>query len=274
MENEEPSRDDAAEQKAGSIEYQEKAEQFLKLHRQNKVLSFDTTLLIGLPTVYLLLVTALAGIGVLAFYRHHDTTSDIFLFVSVVLVLLIPISIIWYLVSNFKKKPKADVSRQQGLLAKITRSSVGRFLTWFGHSRIRFLGHLIFIFVIVDSILTFPRHPRSSLAFIVVYLALYFSLSILETLRLLNRVLGAEISEIWEFNKLVQGALGALRDGIIAVSKDQEALAERHHKLVEMFLATNEDTLAAIKAIHHATEVIANPPNPPDDEPPPGNNSD
>ena len=96
MENKEPSREDAEQQKARDVEYKEKTEQLLEFHGQEKVLTRDPMVLIGIVSAYLLFVATFATVGMLAASSHHDTTSNIFFFVSAILVLIVPVGIIWY----------------------------------------------------------------------------------------------------------------------------------------------------------------------------------
>jgi len=164
MENKEPSGEGAAKQEAAGEEYKQEAEQFLKLHRQDKVLDPS-----GLFPAYLLFVGAVTGVGVLASYTHHDTTANFFLIVSIVLVFIAAIGALWYLMVTFRGKKSSEkiVPKVKGLAEMIARSRAGMALIRFTNTRFANLFlYLLYIVIIGLYIGLFPRMPRFSLTFI------------------------------------------------------------------------------------------------------------
>ncbi len=129
MENKEPSRDGNAEQEARSVEYKEEADQLLKSHGQEKVLTRDPAMLIRILGTHLLFVGTLAAVGALASSSNHKTTSEIFLLASVLLVLPVPIGVLWYFLRvRTPKKPTNNGEDSTSRLDTFMKSAIGKFL--------------------------------------------------------------------------------------------------------------------------------------------------
>ena len=243
MENKEPNRDDAAEQKARDVEYKEKTEQLLELHGQEKVLTRDPTVLLGALGVYLVFVTTLAAVGALAASTNHKTTSEVFLVASALLVLIVPLGVIWYFLRvRTPEKPANKDEGRKSLAYRIVQSSIGRFLA--NNPVVRLVNSSLCIYWIVDSILNFPLKPRWSLAFIALNTALFSAFITLEIARSFDKAVQAQIKEIWEFNNVV-------RDGLLM-------LVKHHDRFVDSQLDTNDKTLAAIVEVNRFVGVVAN----------------
>jgi hypothetical protein len=227
MEKKEPSREDAAEQEARSVEYKEKAEQLLKLHWQDKVLTSKPTLLIGILTFYLLLVYTVTSIGTLASSGHHRTTSEIFLIVSILLLLPVPVSLVWYFLRISLRKRPPKVEGKQSLLDRITQSPISRFLARLSDKPIvRLSAFLMPIAMGADSIRRFPSYPRSSLVTLAVSTVYFSFLVAFEIARSFEGTLQIQIKKLWEFNELVPGSMRSLQDGIEISFKGFEANTE------------------------------------------------
>jgi hypothetical protein len=251
---EEPKRDDAAEQKARNEENKQEAKQLLESHRQDELLA--PGMFLRILEVYLLFVAAVVGIGVLAFYSHHDTTSAIFFIASVLLVLIAPVAVIWYLLVRFKKNVAIRIS-QSSIGAAVLRSVRNRKLT-----------HVIFLFglvasslMIVFAIIRFPLHPRLSLAISVYYMT---SLLISVTLQIVNSLesrLRVSIRDIWKFAERNLDLIETLSEAVQAVDTKAEAaigLAESSHKYMTdiepLHAETHKQVTIALNAIQHDLE--------------------
>jgi hypothetical protein len=266
MENKEPSRDEVSEQEARSIEYKEEAEQLLKRHQHNKILSFNTKRVRGILAVYLLFVYTLTCVGTLASSRHHDTSSEILYVVSVLLILVIPIGGFGYFLRiRFRKKPTTEGAEatKQSLVVRITQSSIGGFLARLGNRpAVRLLAFALPVSMIADAVIRFPSHPRSSLVSLAFSTAYFSFLVAHEIVRSFDKALQTQISEIWGFNRSVKNILVNMGEMIQAISDRQdlrhEGLTKRHDALMEAHIRNSEATLAAIQATNHAMLVIAN----------------
>jgi len=246
MENKEPNRDDAAEQKARDVEYKEKTEQLLEFHGQEKVLTRDPTMLLGALGAYLIFVGTLVAVGGLAASNNHKTTSEIFLLASALLILIVPVGVIWYFLRvRTPEKPTNKDEGRKSLADRIAQSPIGRFLTRFTNNPVvRVFNLLLCIYWIIDSILKFPLKPRSSLAFIALNTALFSALVTLEIARSFDMAVQAQFKEIWEFNNVV-------RDGLLMLVKHQD-------RFIDTQLGTNEKNLAAIVELNRFVRVVAN----------------
>lgn len=254
MENEEPSRNDAAKQEARNVEYEEKTEQLLEFHGQEKVLTRDPTMLLGALGAYLLFVGTVAAVGALASSSNHKTTSEIFLFASALLVLIVPLGVIWYFLRvRIKKKPSKKTEGVQGLLGRIMQNPIALSLARFANKPVvRFFNISFLIFQLGYWVLQFPLiNPRFSLAIISAYTILISMGISLESVRWYDKALQIQLVEIWEFNKLVQGVMGPLRDGIVTLSK-------QHQEFAEAQVETNDKTLAAIVELNRFVRAVAN----------------
>src|SRR6266568_3846398 len=83
-----------AEHTASAEEKQQETDQLPQRHRPKLP---DLRLLLGILSTYVAFVIALATVGVLAFYSHHDTIREVALFVSIASLIMMPAGIlIWY----------------------------------------------------------------------------------------------------------------------------------------------------------------------------------
>lgn len=152
--------------------------------------------LIDTVTAYLLLIYTVTTFGGYAYASGHKTTSEI-VFYSLALFVLAPIAYLVYLKS--RKKTEETVANEKSIWSRFIQSPVGRFVVWLGGNRIfKLLSFIVCIYMVVDGILSFPRHPRSSLAVVVFYMALFFALVILDIMGMILRLLRSTLVEIFE----------------------------------------------------------------------------
>jgi hypothetical protein len=239
MENKEPSREGAAKQKARDEEYQEEAEQLLKLER--KIVA--PNLFLGIMSVYLLFLTVLAAFGVLAYYSGHITTLQIVFLISIPLLLVAPISAIWYSWAIFRKKPtEKAASTKQNLLIRMTRSPIGTVLTRIVDNPIvTFFQYSLSIFMVILAIIRlYPLAPRLALAAIMINTAL----------------------SLWnvyiDVNRLITKARREALEGTRSILTLAKNLAEGQHKIVEAHIKNNDANVAAIVELNRFVRVVAN----------------
>jgi hypothetical protein len=124
--------------------------------------------ILTLFSVYVLLVYTIATIGTLALSAGHKITSEICFYLSIAMVMVIPIALTLYFRSPFG----------EGIIARTAK----RFSDMFDRFMSRHLGLVAIIglvFCVGDislAIYAFPTHPQRSLAWIVVdvFFALLF----------------------------------------------------------------------------------------------------
>ena len=236
--------DNKAEQKPRNEEYSEEAEQLLKLHRFDKVLT--PQLFLGIVNVYLLFITALGACGVLAYYGGHMIILQGVFIASGLLLLVAAISALWYLQAIFRKTPAEQVALgRQSLLSRIMQSAPGKFLSFIANDRIlRFLQYSLCIYLIGFAIIRlFPQHPRTSLATIAFGMALFLVLMVFGVVCQLVE----EINGLWEFNKTVRNVVLSLGNAIYAVERRQKEHMAEHERI-----------LAAKKVINRSLPEMGN----------------
>jgi hypothetical protein len=267
---EKPGREDTAEQEPRNEKYKEKAEHLFEAHRRNEIL--PPNLVIAILSVFLLFITALGALGVLAFYSGHNTTLEIIFIITIVLLLAVPISVIWYLRVMFRRKPEAKVEQaKKGVLDKLIETPFGMFLARFGSNLIvQILQYVFVIYMIADAIISvYPIHPRLSLAIIVVYMPL---LLIPVMLRILFWYLSAhesEISNLWEYaaflHKTDRKLLDALTE-VVEVLNTRRQVAESSLESIgairEAQVQLLESITATLKAMPFTKDIMPNSPNP------------
>jgi hypothetical protein len=204
--------------------------------------------------VYLLFLTVLAAFGVLAYYAGHITTLQIVFLISIPLLLVAPVSAIWYSWAIFRKNvtEKAAPS-ERSLLIRIVRSPVGRVLTRIVNNPIvKLLEYSLSIFMVGFTIIRiFPLHPRAALAIIVAYITVTFASVIIDVDNSITRSRRESLETI-------NSILGILKDMTSTLSRTGD-LAEMVSKFVTSHMETHENITIALKAIQHTTEVLANP---------------
>jgi MFS family permease len=250
-------------------ESKQERKQLLKLQRD------ETLSPLGLLTAYALVVGTFIAFGVLASYSGHKNTLEIFFIVTLILVLAIPVGIVWYFLSFLPKKTSEKLTpSKQSRWGRFTQSSVGKFLYWFGSSRIgRLLVLTVYSYDIADAIRVFPRHPRLSLAMIVLFLALLFGFAVFTVGDIFQR----KINKIWdildshlELFKMTSDRITALAEGWIKFIENVEPSHQEAHKsIVDALRAIDATTHAMADTIH---KLIDDPspesPNRKDDEKP------
>jgi hypothetical protein len=257
MENKEPSRDDNAKQEAAGEEYKQEAEQFLELHRQDKVFT-PSDLFAGLGA-YLLFVGAVTGVGVLASYSHHETTANVFLVVSVPLLLIAPIGVIWYLFVTFRKKPQDKPDGKQSLLDKIYQTAIWAFLVRITNTRIaKTILYVLYVTFIGFQIVDFPRRPRFSLALIAFYMLYLVGFAVSDVVSSLKKEHTKDTLMLAKASIATFEVFTAQQAQIASLQSFVGNLTERHDKLVEAHLESNEKNLAAIVALNRLVRVVAN----------------
>jgi len=253
MENKEPSGGGAAKQEAASEEYKKEAEKLLELHRQNKI--FAPSVFFGILSAYLLFVGAVTGVGMLASYSHHETTANVFLVISIPLLLIAPIAVTWYLLVSFRKKPTSTVeSGKQRIPERIMRSLAVRLLTRLLNNPIFtiFQSALYILTIALAIIRIFPKNPRIALALIVTQtVVLVYSLITLSL-----RWFENQIKQIWEFNELA-------RDALVSIAAVVSRELERNQQFKDGQLETNKTIVTALKtanlyidAVHNVTKTL------------------
>jgi hypothetical protein len=274
---EEPNRNDTAEQKPRNEEYKQEAEKLLKLHRQDKLLA--PSMFLKILEVYLLFVAVVGGIGVLAFYSHHEAILTFVLIAEGALVLAAPIAVIRYLLVNFRKKPTIEktMSDKRNLLVRIAESSFGMSLLRLFNNRIFRILNLLFncgaaVYMITDAIMRFPLQPRLSLAIIVVYIVLPLALFTIEIVRSLENTLRERLDVVWKFNEINNRAINSINGailGVLEMLKDVNttattavSIAGNSIKFIDdtepSHMEMHNSTNAALKALHHTLEIMAN----------------
>jgi hypothetical protein len=270
MEDQKPNEE--SEPKVQSGEIKQEAEQSPKPRRRDTSLSLS--LFLKLLEVYFLFVAAIVSVGVLAFYSHHDATSKISPGVSVILVLIAPISVVWYVLIWFRKTAaEKSVSGKQQFFIRFTQSFAGRSLLFLGNNYVfTFCSFALPVYNIIKAIIRFPLEPRASLAIIVFFLALFFALLIAEAFGFFETRLRRIIIDTSDAIKattdnvtLIVEALKYIPDTINVI---QEAVTKVDAKANEalQLIADNESSydeahktsIEALKAISHTVELLAN----------------
>jgi hypothetical protein len=167
----EPERDNKAEQQPSPKENKQESKQLLK-RQWDEILTRNKHIFAPINTC-LLFVTALAAVGLNAYYGGHHIVLNVISALCVLLLLAILSIVIWYL----RPLPQQTITEKaapgkRGRSERFTKSFIGKCLSWIGDSRIvRFFTVGFYIYNTVDAVRTFPRHPRGSLTTIVICLA-------------------------------------------------------------------------------------------------------
>ncbi|MBZ5507505.1 MAG: ABC transporter permease [Acidobacteriia bacterium] len=121
------------------------------------------TSLLGIFSAYVLIVGTVVGFGVLAYYTGHKITQEIIFYISIPLLLAIPIALICYWLASVFKSTRTKI-----LLDRLAESAFVAFLArhrevfgWFQYA--------LSAWEIGDAIRKFPMHPRFSLTVIVYF---------------------------------------------------------------------------------------------------------
>jgi hypothetical protein len=270
MENKEPSGDGAAKQEASNEKYEQEAEQILKLHRENKV--FAPSAFRGALNAYLLFVAAVTGVGMLASYSHHETTANVFLVVSIPLLLIAPIGVFLYSLVTFRMNPRDKSDRKQTLLGRISQTSIGAFLLRTGNRRfVRLLQFVIPVLMVVDATIKFPQHPRLSLVVMVVYLIMISVLLAFEIARSLEKALLKDINVLFKNDRIFQETFIEILGYIRAISKESaytKSIAENNSKYLadiaplekevyERIITAIEKTDESVQELDSRTALLA-----------------
>jgi sensor histidine kinase YesM len=234
----EPEDDDKAKQAAREVG-NERKEVLAKLLAPSNTL--------GLLSLYVGFVGTVVAFGVLAFYTGHRTTQEIAFFVSAILVLILPIGALWYLLPIFIKRDTLGK-----LLNRINQSSISKSLARFGNNRIvRLFNFALYAFMIADTIYTFPKHPRFSLVFIVIYVALSFAYLILWVSESIKREIYTQIYErILKLLEIIEG----VRDTSRHIAERSLTLIERTEK---SHSEAHETSTLALRAVNDAVQELA-----------------
>jgi hypothetical protein len=121
--------DDKSPQRAGGKENGHAAIDNLRRQREQLVGQLLVPgNVIGLASAYLLLVTAVIGFGVLAFYTGHKIAQEICFWISIPLLAAIPVVFIWYLLPTRREKIKREApTGMRERLIRFANSPMGRF---------------------------------------------------------------------------------------------------------------------------------------------------
>jgi hypothetical protein len=273
----EPERDDKAEQQTTPQENKQESKQLLK-RQWDEVLTRNKHIFAPVNTC-LLFVTALAAVGLNAYYGGHHIALNIISALCVLLLLALLSVVIWYLRplptrTTTQKSAPSKQSRWQ----RFTQSSIGK--RWLSASNsliVRLLTIACYIFNVVSAVRTFPEHPRGSLTTIVICLAGGMVLAIFWVADSLQK----QISRLWDSHDRIVDILDTHTEIMKSMSGDTRALGEIFHQYVKdmselmpIQLEADAATSAAIRAIHNSVLALAeqiNPKEPPsecDQEPP------
>ena len=259
----EPKRYDAAEQTTRYEDNEHKADQIIDFHRQEKLVS--PGLFMKIVEVHLFFVTAVSAVGVLAYYGHHTTTMEIFFAASIVCVLAVPVALVWYLRVGTRRKAAIDKTADSGnltLFARLEQYAIGRASARFVNNRIvRLVSFAPPVCLMAYAIIRFQMQPRFSLVMIVLYTALIIIQVTIEMLRALDNELQSQYNRaIGSINGVLSGVVGVLENttgiatGALAIATSARTFIDDtepgHQK-------AHADITAAIDAIHHTTEAMA-----------------
>jgi hypothetical protein len=180
---EDPSRNDKAEQEARNEKHEQESNQLLELQRLNLYRQEFLTPkgFLGILNVSLLFITTFIALGVLAFYTGHRITYEIVFVISILLIIGFVTGVVWYLRTILPRAAKKAESGEQDLLVRIVKSSLGKSLLFMGNNSIfRLINPALNIYMIADAIVHFPGDPRRSLTIIVIFMVLLFTVITLE----------------------------------------------------------------------------------------------
>jgi len=254
----EPERDDKAEQDASNEFNKQKTEQLIKLQRE---IPSPRTMLSILNTLVGIIV-AVGTVGVLAYYLLHKILAEILLFISFVSLLFIPVVIALYVRSLLPKKARlaGPITRTGRLLDKWLQSPVNKVLIRIGNNRIaRFLGLAFYACMVAYSISSFPKHPRFSLTYAVIYMAMFFWNVLLFTVeateKRLDRRIDLSQKDLIDISKMLNAEIKALDDLTSAIAKGLNQHLTDMSELLPIQGMADEAQSAALRAIQ--TVVLA-----------------
>jgi len=256
MGNKNQGGDGAAKQEAAGEKYAQEAEQILKLHRQDKV--FAPSAFRGVLNAYLLFVAAVTGVGMLASYSHHETTANVFLLISIPLLIIAPIGVLWYLLVTFRKSLSERVApTKKKWLEKFAESPAGLAFMRFSNNRfVRFVQYASYTLPIVMAIRDWPKNPRSSLAVIVFFLTLIFLVALWDVARWYDRLVATRIKELWDFNNKIVDALTAIGH---ALNDHKDSILKSFDHLQDQ----NEFTKTSVLGVLDLFKLMNQPASPP-----------
>lgn len=137
----------------------------LRRNRQehNKKLGANRSNLLGVFSAYILVVGTVVGFGVLAYYTGHKITQEIIFYVSIPLLLAIPIALICYWLASVFKSQRTKI-----LLDRLADSAFVKFLA--RHMEVfAWVQYAVSAWQIEEAIRKFPMHPRFSLTVIIYF---------------------------------------------------------------------------------------------------------
>jgi hypothetical protein len=249
----EPERDDKAEQNASKEGDKQETDHVVEFKRHEFL---RPPIAIGVFTVYLVLIGAIASVGVLAYYLGHKTTAESLLAISIFLSLFVPIGIAWYVraVLPRKAKPAETSTRKDRLLSRWLQSPVNKFFTRIGNNAIfRVLMLSSYVFMVADSIRSFPQHPRFSLTIAIFYVANFFWLVLIFYLGGVETRLDRRIDLLWESNDRMRDIINKHVD-FFDVLFDNAKFALLLEKLQR---ETNTSIIDALKSITNTMHAMA-----------------
>mgnify|MGYP001358457868 CR=1 FL=1 len=243
----EPEADNKAEQAASEIANKQETEQLLTLRRKEvlaKILAPSNML--GLLSLYFLLVGTIVAFGVLAFYTGHKITQEIVFFISAALFLIPPVGALWYMHPFFIKK---DAIRK--LVNRITQSPLSWTLARLGNNRsFRLFTLAMYALVIAFAIYSSPKHPRFSLVVVVIYMAFSFGGLITWASEVLERKIYVTLGKFLEFSeetfRIARNAFNMAKGSHDFIQGTEESHSEAH-----------KTTVTAIRAINDALQLVA-----------------
>src|SRR6478609_492130 len=134
-----------------------------KLQSRDRQHDISRINLLGVFSAYVLIVGTVVGFGVLAYYTGHKITQEIIFYISIPLLLAIPIALICYWLASVFKSPRTKM-----LLDRFVESAFVEFLArrievfaWFQYA--------LSAWQIEEAIRKFPMHPRFSLTSIIYF---------------------------------------------------------------------------------------------------------
>ena len=180
---------------------------------------------------------------------------------------ILPIGALWYLLPIFVKKDTLGK-----LLNRINQSSISKSLARLGNNRIVRLSNLALCGIMTaDAIYSFPKHPRFSLAIVVIYVALSFGSLIIWAsqaleVRLLKQIQGVLefVGQVWEFVKYTQSLAEASRAYIEGTEKSH---SEAHEATTVALRAVNDAVQEVARVVTTPTQVKSDKKEPPQPQP-------
>jgi hypothetical protein len=243
----EPEREDKAEQAAGNEENKQEPAQLLKLQRKELLAQLVApSNMLGLLSLYLIFVGAVVAFGVFAFYTGHKITQEIIFVICIILFLTLPIGALWYLRPIFTTKIEL-----RKWLNRINQSSVSKALARLGNNRLfRLFTLAMYAVMIANAVDSFPKHPRASLAIVIIYMALAFGNSITWASEVVESKIYKTISRVLDLientRDMADYARGIAESSVKFIEGTEGSHSEAH-----------KATAAALSAINNALQLVA-----------------